>query len=78
MTLEIGGELTIVHDIFGIGGNYIFRKGQKVTIRDIWKTDGKWSNLYNYWQPERINGVKLHEESGIWFLDTFEETKTQK
>lgn len=66
MKLEIGGELTVANDIFGIGGNCIFQKGRKVTIMDIWKKEA-----------EEPYGITLREASGLWFFEAFEETKTK-
>ncbi len=37
MKIEIGDELIISHDIVDITGNIIFKKNQKVIIKDIEK-----------------------------------------
>lgn len=75
LLLAEGVELTIDHDIIDSSGCIIFLKGLKVKIREVWKTDGKWSNIYNMYVPEVIHGVKLVDIDGTWFLSCFSETK---
>ena len=75
LLLAEGVELTIDHDIIDSSGQVIFLKGLKVRIREVWKTEGKWSNLYSMFVPEVIHGIKLEDISGIWFLSCFSETK---
>lgn len=73
--IKKGTTLTINGDIFGIGGWTIFENNQKVKIKEVLKTPSKWSNAFNMYMPERIDGIKLVGYYGIWFLNTFNETK---
>jgi hypothetical protein len=75
MNLTIGNKLTIDHQIIDASGFILFNHGDIVTIKGIWKTDGKWSNISNDWIPEVIRGIMLDEIDGIWFLSCFTETK---
>jgi len=75
LLLAEGVELTIDHDTVMSSGNNHFKKGQKVKVREVWKTEAKWSNFYNMWVPEKVHGVKLENEYGIYFLSLFTETK---
>lgn len=76
--IKVGMELTIDGHIFDIGGNSIFNKDEKVKVRQVLKEAGKWSTFFNVWIPERITGIKLKGKYGIWFLNTFKETKHLK
>ncbi len=76
--IKKGSILTISGDIFDIGGWIIFTNGQKVKIKEVLKTPARWSNFFNMYMPERIDGIKLNGHYGIWFLNTFEETKNIK
>ena len=76
--MNIGDELTIAHDIINESGQITFKKGQKVIVREVWKDDPHWSNVFNMWIPEKIHGVKLTNHYGIMFLSCFEETKNMK
>jgi len=78
MDLIVGNKLTIDHQIISESGLILFESGDIVTINDIWKSDGKWSNISNDWIPEVIRGVMLDEIGGIWFLSCFTETKNYK
>jgi hypothetical protein len=73
--LRAGAVLTIDHDTITSSGQLGFKKGEKVTVREVWKTEEKWSNIYNVWLDEVIHGVKLENHYGIYFLSLFEETK---
>lgn len=73
--MKAGDELTFDHDIINHSGEILFTKGQKVKIREVWKDDAHWSNIYNIWIPENIHGFKLEDHYGIWLLDCFKETK---
>ena len=75
--LEIGDELTIAHDIITIGGQILFEKNQKVIIRDIWKTEGHWSNLGSYWIDAKTHGIKLEDHYGIMNLRAFKELQNE-
>ncbi len=75
MEIKKGIKLTVVGDIIDIGGYTIFTKGQRVKVKEVLKTPAKWSNAFNMYMPERIDGFKLVDHYGIWFVDTFEETK---
>jgi hypothetical protein len=72
--IKPGVELTISHDIISHSGGILFTKGEKVKIREVWKDDARWSNIYDMWIPEIIRGFKLEDHYGIWLLDCFEET----
>jgi len=72
MKIEIGDELIISHDIVDITGNIIFKKNQKVIIKDIEKIKSKWSNVFNMYTKEEILGVILEGYYGIWMLSCFE------
>ncbi len=76
--IKVGMELTIDGHIIGIGGWSIFDKDQKVKVSKVLKEPGKWSNFFNMWIPERITGIKIKGKYGIWFLNTFKETKHLK
>lgn len=76
--MEKGDTLTISNDIIDISGNIIFSKGQKVVISEVWKDNAHWSNLYDWWIPEKIHGFKLEGYYGLWLTSTFEETKHLK
>jgi hypothetical protein len=79
MNIEVGTELTIDHQIISSSGAIAFNKGHKVTVRDVVKIAGNWSyHLPDIWIPEKILGVKLEDEYGIWFLSAFTETKNMK
>ena len=75
--VKIGDELTIAYEIITIGGQILFEKDQKVIIREVWKTEGHWSNLGSYWIDTKINGIKLKDDSGIMSLNAFKETKDE-
>jgi hypothetical protein len=74
-TINVGDELTIDHEIINDAGQISFTKGQKVIIREIWKDEGHWSNVYDMWIETKIHGVKLEDHYGIMFLNCFKETK---
>lgn len=74
LPVKAGIELTVDHDIIDGSGHIIFNKGQKVKIREVWKDEARWSNIYNIWIPEIIRGFKLEDHYGLWLLDCFEET----
>lgn len=80
LTLPVkkGVELTVTNDIIDFSGNIIFSKGQKVTVTEVWKDDAHWSNVYDWWIPEKIHGFKLEGHYGWWLVSTFEETKDLK
>ena len=44
MDLTVGNKLTIDHQIISESGLILFEYGDIVTINDIWKSDGRWSN----------------------------------
>lgn len=75
-TISEGVELTVDHETITSSGHIHFKKGQKVIVREVWKTEAKWSNYYNMWMPEVIHGVKLEGEYGIYFMSLFTETKS--
>ena len=69
-----GMKLTVVGHIVDIGGNTIFADGQKVTIKEVLKNAGRWSNFFGIYYPEKITGFKLNCTYGIWSTKTFKET----
>ena len=77
ISMNIGDQLTIAHDLITEGGQITFKKGQKVIINSIEKDDAKWSNMYGMWMPERIWGIKLEGHYGIYFLNAFKETQNK-
>ena len=76
--IKKGITLTISGDIFDIGGFIIFENNKKVKVKEVLKTPSKWSNFFSTHMPERIDGIKLVGHYGIWFLNTFNETKNIK
>lgn len=76
--MEKGNELTIDHDIVDFAGNLLFSKGQKVIIKEVWKDEARWSNVYDMWMPAKIHGFKLKGHYGLWLTNCFEETKDLK
>lgn len=74
--LKKGQKLTIASDIIGNSGSITFKKGDKVTVSEVIKTKRRWSEFFNMFLPETIDGVKINEAYGIWFLSAFEETNT--
>ncbi|MGE5317667.1 MAG: hypothetical protein ACM3ME_06700 [Chloroflexota bacterium] len=71
--LNLGTELTINADTIDNSGCIHFKRGQKVIVREVVKHGGYYS--WGYWIKERIIGVKLMNEYGIYFLSLFTETK---
>ena len=71
-TPEIGDTLTYKSDFFGASGLIFNHKGDKVIVREVVKTPGRWG--YFNWIDESIDGVKLEGENGITFLSAFVET----
>lgn len=76
--IKKGIQLTVDGEIFGIGGWIIFEKDQKVKVKEVLREPGKWSNFFNMWIPDKVTGVKIKGHYGIWFLNTFKETKHLK
>lgn len=76
--MEKGDTLTIDNDIIDISGNILFSKGQKVIIREVWKDEARWSNVYDMWMPAKIHGFKLKDHYGLWLTNCFVETKNLK
>lgn len=76
--VEVGDKLTIDHEVFDIGGNIIFEANQEVVVSKLWVSEGRWSNLCpDIWIPEKLNGVYLVDEYGIWLPSLFKELKTK-
>jgi hypothetical protein len=73
--IKKGITLTIDGEIISQSGHISFKDGDKVKVKEVLKTPEKWSNFYNMYIPERIDGIKLFGKYGIWFLNTFKETK---
>lgn len=76
--IKVGMTLTVDGEIVDIGGWTIFEKDQKVKVKEVQKEGGKWSKAFGMWMPEKVTGVKLKGQYGIWFLNTFKETKHLK
>lgn len=74
-SIEIGDELTFACEIISPSGRILFSPGDKVIVDDVWKDNAKWSNIYDWWMPEKIHGVKLIGHDGWWLLNSFVETK---
>lgn len=75
--LSVGDVLTFKHDIISSSGRILHKKGKKDKIRELVKSGGYWGKVSGYWIDEKITGVKLENEYGIWSLEAFEETCTK-
>lgn len=73
--IKEGMMLTVDHDTITPSGDIGFSKGQKVTVKEVWKTDQRWSNAFGMYMPLEVHGVKLQGKYGIYFLSLFSETK---
>lgn len=79
--LKPGATLTIESNLFDEYYCQVASKGEKVTIKEVVKTKGRWSRFFaddSCYIPEKIDGIKLEGKRGIWFLSAFEETKNIK
>lgn len=71
---EVGDTLTINSQIFTIGGQITFEKGDKVIVSDVVIEKGHYSRLCpDIWYDDRLVWVKLEGKYGLWNPDTFEE-----
>lgn len=72
--LAYGVTLTIRVDIITSYGALIFKAGQKVMVTEVVKRPGHWARFGGYWIPEKIEGVRVAGQIGLWYLSCFEET----
>lgn len=70
--ITIGDELTINGEIISTSGYIMFNKGDKVTVSEIWVTEGFWSS-FGYYVEERLHCVKLVGYAGTYLPNAFEE-----
>ena len=77
LSLKPGDTLTIKGEIFDIAGNTLFNN-EKVIIEEVLKDPAKYSKVFNMYYAEKVTGFKIKDKYGIWFLNTFEETKQFK
>jgi len=70
--LKAGDTLTYKSDFFGASGLIFNHKGDKVIVREVIKTPGRWG--YFNWIEESIDGIKIEGENGIMNLSSFIET----
>lgn len=78
--LKPGNKLTIESNLFDEYYCQVAMKGEKVTISEVVMTKGRWSNFfsdYAMYIEEKIDGVRLEEKRGVYFLSAFEETKVK-
>ena len=73
--VEAGDTLTIAHQIIGESGLIRFEADQKVVVREVVTNGGYWSRGCRppRWIPERVAGVLLENELGLWLPRAFKE-----
>jgi hypothetical protein len=75
LILTPGNKLTISCDLIDEIGYAVLNKGDIVTIKNIEHKPEHWSNFFNMFLPEEINGIRLEELDGLYFPSCFEELK---
>ena len=78
LSLKEGDTLTSDGDVVTMGGDLLFEKGEKCIINEILKTPSRYSSTFNLQYAEKVDGFKIEGKYGIWFLNTFTETKEFK
>jgi hypothetical protein len=74
--IKVGDILTVDNEIFSIGGRIILAENERVEVRELWISEGRWSRLCpDIWIPEKLNGVMLVGKHGIWQPEIFKELK---
>jgi len=73
MDIKIGQTVLINNDIINHSGEIILEKGQTVTISGIDIKKGFWGKNSGIWYPDKITGIRIKEQYGIWSLNCFEQ-----
>ena len=73
---DVGDILTVNSEVIAEDGSIVFKDGQTVEVRELWVEEAHYSRLYpDIWVPEKLKGVKLVGQRGIWFTRMFKEFK---
>lgn len=68
MNIKNGDTLTIKNDIITLSGLILFKKGQKVKIRDIEYREPFYGKGTGFYYPKKISVIKLEDHYGVVFL----------
>jgi hypothetical protein len=72
--VKAGDTITVKSEIFTIGGQIIFTKGQKVVVSEVIVEKGHYSKICpDIWYDDRLVWVKLEDQYGLWQPDAFVE-----
>ena len=72
--VKAGDTLTFRMELITIGGQILFKKGQKVIVRDVEIKKGHWAwGFSGIWYPDKLLWIKLEDHYGLYQPDCFEE-----